>query len=74
MAGVRFPSGQEIFLFSRRPVLGPNQPLIQQLPGALSPGVKQLERETDHSHPSDVDVKNDGAIPRLPHASSWRGP
>jgi hypothetical protein len=32
-----------------RPVLGPTQPPIQQLPGALSLGIKWPGRETDHS-------------------------
>jgi hypothetical protein len=42
-AEVRFPGGQEIFLFfmSSRPALGPTQPPIQWVPGALSAGVKR---------------------------------
>jgi hypothetical protein len=45
--------GQKICLFSTvsKPVLGLTQPLIQWVPWALSPGVKQLGRETDHSPP-----------------------
>jgi hypothetical protein len=31
--------------------------------GAVSPGVKRLGRETDHSHPSRAEVENNGAIP-----------
>jgi hypothetical protein len=30
-------------------------------------------RETDHSPLSDAEIKNDGAIPPIPHMSSWRG-
>jgi hypothetical protein len=39
--------------------------------GAGSPGVKRQEHKADHSPPSGVEVKNDGAIPPLPHMSSW---
>jgi hypothetical protein len=41
-----------IFLFTTasRRTLGPTQPPIQWVPGALSMGVKRLEREADHSH------------------------
>jgi hypothetical protein len=38
---------------------------------ALSPKVKRLEREGDHSPTSGAEVKNDGVIPSLPHTSSW---
>jgi hypothetical protein len=34
--------------------------------GELSPGVKRPRREADHSPPSNVEVKNSGAIPQLP--------
>jgi hypothetical protein len=34
---------------------------------ALSPGVKRQWREDDHSPTSSAGVKNDGAIPPLPH-------
>jgi hypothetical protein len=37
---------------------------------AVSPGVKQQEREADHSTQSSAEVKNGGAIPPLPHISS----
>jgi hypothetical protein len=39
--------------------------------GALSPGIKRSGREADHSPPSSSKVKNGGAIPPLPHMSSW---
>jgi hypothetical protein len=38
---------------------------------ALSMGVKWPGREADHSPPSSAEVKNGGAIPPLPHKSSW---
>jgi hypothetical protein len=55
---------------SRR-TLGPTQPHIQWLAGAISPGVKRPGREADHSSPSSAEVKNGGAIPPLPPMSSW---
>jgi hypothetical protein len=36
-------------------------------------GVKQSGHEADHSLPSSAEVKNGGALPPLPHMSSWRG-
>jgi hypothetical protein len=50
-----------------RPALGPTQHPVQWVSGALSPGVKRLGREADHSLPSGADDENDGAIPPLPH-------
>jgi hypothetical protein len=40
--------------------------------GSISLGVKRQGRETDRSTPSSAEVKNGGAIPLLPHTSSWR--
>jgi hypothetical protein len=67
--------GQEIFLYSTAsgPTLGPTQSLMQCVPGAFSPGLKRQGREADHSPPSSAEVKNGGAIPPLPHTSSWHG-
>jgi hypothetical protein len=64
--------GQEIFLYATasKPALGPTQPPIQWVPGALSE-VKRPEREADRSPSSSAEVKNGGAIPPLPHTSSW---
>jgi hypothetical protein len=63
----------KIYLFSTssRSALGPTQPPIQWVPGAISPGVKRPGREADHSFTSGAEIKNDGAIPPLPHTSSW---
>jgi hypothetical protein len=61
---VRFPVGGSdvIFLFATasRPALGPTQPPIRSVPGALPPGggAKRLGREADHSPPSSGEVKN----------------
>jgi hypothetical protein len=46
-----------LFSTSSRPTLGPTQPPIQWLPGALSPGVKWQGREGDHSPPAIAEVK-----------------
>jgi len=66
--------GLGIFLLTTvcRPALGPTQPPIQWVPGALSLGVKRPRREADHS-PSSAEVKNAWNIPPLPNTSSWRG-
>jgi hypothetical protein len=57
-----FESRQElgIFLFTTasRPALGPTQPPIQWVSGALYLGVKLSGREADHSTPSNAKVKN----------------
>jgi hypothetical protein len=45
-------------------------PSIQWVPGALFLVAKRPGRQPDHSLPSSADVKNGGAIPRLPHTSS----
>jgi hypothetical protein len=52
--------GLGIFLFTTasRTALGPTQPRIQWVPGALSLGVKRPGREADHSPPSSAEVKN----------------
>jgi hypothetical protein len=51
--------GLGIFLLDivARPALGPTQPPIQWVPGALSLGVKRPGREADHSPPSTAEVK-----------------
>jgi hypothetical protein len=57
---VRFPAGAGNFLLTTvsRTALGPTQPPIQWVTGALSLGVKRLGREADHSPPSCAEVKN----------------
>jgi hypothetical protein len=60
-----------LFFTASRPTLGPTQPPIQWISGAISPDAKRPGREADQSHPSSAEVKNGGAIPPLPHMSSW---
>jgi len=40
------------------PALVPTQPPIQWVPGSISPGVKRLGSESDHSLSSSAEVKN----------------
>jgi hypothetical protein len=56
---VRFPAGLGISLFTTvsRMALGPPQPPIQWVPGALSLEVKRPGREADHSPPPSAEVK-----------------
>jgi hypothetical protein len=53
------PGRVKNFLFSKssRLALGSTQPPIQWVPEALSPGVKRLGREADHSPPTSAEVK-----------------
>jgi hypothetical protein len=55
--GVRVPVGSRFFSSPKRPDRRSTQPPIQWVPGALSPGVKQPEREVDHSPPTSTEVK-----------------
>jgi hypothetical protein len=57
--GFDFRRGLRIFLFTTasRTALGPTQPPIQWVLGALSLGVKRPGREADHSAPSSAEVK-----------------
>jgi hypothetical protein len=57
--GSSSPCRVKNFLFSTSstPALGPTQPFIQEVPGALSPGVKRSVREADHSSPINAQVK-----------------
>jgi 5-methylcytosine-specific restriction endonuclease McrA len=68
--------GLGIFLFttSSRTALGPTQPPIQWVPGALSLGVKRPGREADHSPPSSAEVKECVELYlHSPNTPSWRG-
>jgi len=49
-----------------RPALGSTHPPIQWVPGALSPGVKRLGREADHSPPSSTEIKNAWCCTSIP--------
>jgi hypothetical protein len=72
-AGVRFPARIRDFpLFhSIQTGSGANTASYPVGIGALSPGVKRSGHEADNSPPSSAEVKNGGAIPSLPHTSSW---
>jgi hypothetical protein len=72
-AWVRFPALQDFYLllsvqtgFGVQPASSPTST------GALSKGVSRQECEDDHSPLFIVEVKKGGAIPPLPHMSSWR--
>jgi hypothetical protein len=60
--------GLGIFLFTTasRTALGPTQPPIQRVRGALSLGVKRPERESDHSPPSNAEVRNAWSYTSIP--------
>jgi hypothetical protein len=65
-----------IFLFTTasRTALGPTQPLIQWVPGALSLGIKRSGREADHSRPYSAEVKECVKLYLHSHNTpSWRG-
>jgi hypothetical protein len=72
--GLDFRQGKENFLFctASRPGLGPLQPPIQWVTGALYLRLKWQQREAGRLRLYSVKVKNGGAIPLLPHAISWR--
>jgi hypothetical protein len=57
---VRLPTGLGIFIFTAasRTALGPTQPPIQWVRGALSLEVKRSGREAARSPPSSAEVKN----------------
>jgi hypothetical protein len=56
---VRFTAdGNFLFTTASTTALGPTQPPIQWVPGALSVKVKRPGREADHSPPSSAEVTN----------------
>jgi hypothetical protein len=68
--------GLGIFLFTTasRAAPGPTQPPIQWVSGALSLGVKRPGRETGHSLPSSVEVKEGVELYlHFPDKPSWCG-
>jgi hypothetical protein len=48
-----------------RLAMGPTQPPMREILGAVSSWVKRLGHEAAHSSPSSDSVKNGGAIPAL---------
>jgi hypothetical protein len=69
MARVLFLAKAQMFLYSTEFIPAPRP--IQWVLGALTPGVRRLVRETDHSPPYMTEVKNDGAVPPLLLKSTW---
>jgi hypothetical protein len=68
--------GLGIFLFTTtsRAALGPTQPPIEWVPGALSLGVKWLGHEADHSPPSSAKVKECVELYlHSPNTTTWHG-
>jgi hypothetical protein len=68
--------GLGIFLFTTASgmVLGPTQPPIQWVPGALPLKVKRQVREADNSSPSSAEVKECVELYlHSPDTPSWRG-
>jgi hypothetical protein len=49
-----------------RPIMRPTQPPIQWVLSALTPGIKQQEREVHHLPSFSAEIKKCGAIPPLP--------
>jgi hypothetical protein len=58
--------GRDYFANASRPSLGPTQSPIRWVTGSLSPGVKRSVYLVPR-------LRMRGAIPLLPHTSSWRG-
>jgi hypothetical protein len=75
MAKVRFPAGARDFslLHSMQTGSGVHPASYPVGTEGSFPGVMRPGREAHHSLPSNAEFKNGGAIPQLPHASSWRG-
>jgi hypothetical protein len=72
-AGLRIPAGVKISSAAQRPNLlwGPPSLLFNGYRRLFPRGINRPGREADHLPPSCAEVKNGGAIPPLPHISSW---
>jgi hypothetical protein len=71
VVGDQFPAGQDIFLYSTASLtfLGPTQPPIQWVLGALPSGVKRPVYKVDHRPLFSAKLKKGGALTPLPHTS-----
>jgi len=67
-------TGRDVFFFffatASRPALGPTQPPIQWVQGALSPGIKRMGPEAKNSAPFSAEIRTYGAIAPLPNTCS----
>jgi hypothetical protein len=73
---VRFPARAVNFSLHHRVQNGSGahpQPIIQWVPGNLSPGVKRPVCQADHLPPTSAEIKNAWSYTPLPHTSSWLG-
>jgi hypothetical protein len=71
--GFRVPVGSRISSSPRRPdQLWDSSNLMKWVSGPLSPGVKRLGRETDHSAAASAEVKKMWIYTSTPPAPSWR--
>jgi hypothetical protein len=70
MTAVRFPLRARYFSLLCSVQTGPPSLLAIGYRGLILLGVKRPGREADHSPPGSAEVKNDGAVPPLPHISS----
>jgi hypothetical protein len=71
MSTRNLPAGKERPAHKSDNLKAISEQIFQWVLGAFSPGVKRLGRETDHSFPSSVEVRNGGATPPL-LGTSWR--
>jgi hypothetical protein len=72
-AGIQFPAEVEGFSFAYSVKTGSGAHSYSDPMGKVFfLGVKRPELEADYSHPSSAEVNNGGAIPPVPHTSSWR--
>ena len=69
---VRSRREQEISLFSTKSTLGqtPTEARIRCVPEFISPGIKQEERQGDHSPPSSAEVHMSGTTAQFLHILS----
>jgi hypothetical protein len=73
-AGVRFSAGAKelSLLHSIQTGSGAHPASYPMGTGGFFPGLKQPGCEYHHAPPCSADVMNGGAIPPLPHISSWK--
>jgi hypothetical protein len=70
---IRGTGKQFSLLIAFRPALGLNHPSTEWVLRVVSPGVKGLGHESNHSPPFTAKIKNSGVVTPLLHTFSWRG-